>query len=409
MKRLLSIGSSMFLFSILPIAGWFVLGITLNQPEISNVFSLTYPLQFITYILVSLFSTGANITSAKDKNNNAVLTGIVVGFFADLIIFGTVAILIEPYINYMYMDVATYKVFGLYSVGQIFVSVLFSFALEKLNFEGKEKLGTIYSIIYNVLNFGVLIITSLITKNQVIIASVTFGTIAVFAIGLLFSQFKKFKFDLKSLKSNFKYESVNIIGNAFSFATFLFGFSNAFSAGEEYIKAINFEALVTDAQWDTYTAISTVAKIDIANDEYNHKRHLKEGLLFTSILVLSSLAMFEALYRFFRIDLAIVLILFAFEILDFYLCTIVEGFSCYLQIKHSPTENTLISLSGKIVRLTLASLLPTAFCNAIGQMAATVLVVGIYLILRFKYYQVDIDGALVRKHIEQLKKIKKQK
>lgn len=45
------------------------------------------------------FSTGANISKEKDNNDNAVMSGIVVGSFVAFVIFGFILINIESYID----------------------------------------------------------------------------------------------------------------------------------------------------------------------------------------------------------------------------------------------------------------------------------------------------------------------
>lgn len=57
MKRLLRIGFDLSLLSFIPILSWFLLGITVDK-NLINIFTLTYPLQFIYFILKSVFSTG---------------------------------------------------------------------------------------------------------------------------------------------------------------------------------------------------------------------------------------------------------------------------------------------------------------------------------------------------------------
>ena len=68
MKRLLRISFDLSLLSFIPIISWFLLGIIVDK-NLINIFTLTYPLQFIYYIIKSIFSTGANISKEKDKNN----------------------------------------------------------------------------------------------------------------------------------------------------------------------------------------------------------------------------------------------------------------------------------------------------------------------------------------------------
>lgn len=55
-------------------------------------------LQFIYYIIKSVFSTGANISKEKDKNNNAVMSGLFVGTIVSFIIFSIALLNIDNFI-----------------------------------------------------------------------------------------------------------------------------------------------------------------------------------------------------------------------------------------------------------------------------------------------------------------------
>ena len=103
----------------------------LVDKNLINIFTLTYPLQFIYYIFRSVFSTGANISKEKDKNKDAVMSGLVIGSIISLITFLLILINIDGYINFMNMDVNIYKTFTIYSVIEIFISLEFAFILNK--------------------------------------------------------------------------------------------------------------------------------------------------------------------------------------------------------------------------------------------------------------------------------------
>ena len=113
----------------------------------------------------SIFATGANISKEKDKNNNAVLSGMTLGIIAGFIIFGMFAINVKKYIEFMNMDYYIYKEFALYSIIQLYIQLVFSFILEKLYFENKEKLANKYCLQLNILNFVVLILAAIIFKK----------------------------------------------------------------------------------------------------------------------------------------------------------------------------------------------------------------------------------------------------
>ena len=55
-------------------------------------------LQFIYYIIKSVFSTGANISKEKDKNNDAVMSGLFVGTLVSFIIFSIALLNIDNFI-----------------------------------------------------------------------------------------------------------------------------------------------------------------------------------------------------------------------------------------------------------------------------------------------------------------------
>ena len=273
MKRLLRISFNSAVFSFIPILSWFALGLIVDK-DLTNVFTLTYPIQFIWAMMKSIFGTGANISKEKDKNENAVLSGMTLGIIIGFIVFGFIALNIEEYIKFMNMEVAKYKEFALYSVMQLYIQLIFSYVLEKLYFENKNKLANKYCITLNILNFIILIVMSLILKNKMSIVISTLLIIFIYVLAVTIKQYKKFKFKCNVL--NFiKYDSVEIFNSLAFFIIYLFGLSNALDYGEKYTIALNFVALITDTQWDAFESISTVAKIDISQNNFNYKKHKK--------------------------------------------------------------------------------------------------------------------------------------
>ena len=82
-------------------------------------------------MMKSIFGTGANISKEKDKNENAVLSGMTLGIIIGFIVFGFIALNIEKYIKFMNMDVAIYKEFALYSVIQLYIQLIFSYVFSR--------------------------------------------------------------------------------------------------------------------------------------------------------------------------------------------------------------------------------------------------------------------------------------
>lgn len=396
MKRLLKIGFDLSLLSFIPILSWFCLGIIVDK-NLINIFTLTYPLQFIYYILKSIFSTGANISKEKDKNKDAVMSGLFTGIIVAIIIFGIILIKVDSFINFMNMDISIYKNFTIYSIILLFLSIIFTFVLNKLYYEEKNTLANIYSVIFNLINFLILIITSLITKNQIIIINVTLIPLALFTIYVLIKNCNEFSYKL-SIINCIRYDSVELFNNIFFLFIFLFGLSNALEYGEKYAIALTFVALITDTQWDTADAIVTTAQIDISKNNFNYKQSLINAYKFILILFLSSLLMFVSLFYFYDLDMKLTLIYFLFEIVNFSIYPVYRLKTCYLQLEWSSIKTTTNKIVASILRFFL-SLLKTPFCTGIGQVASSIYqFISINIIFKYEY-KIDKNGYLEKKEI----------
>ena len=295
MKRLLRIGSGLFVYSIIPILSWIVLSQVVGDSRISNVFSITYALQFVWTILKLFFGSGANIRKEKEKDENAVLNGMFWGTIFSALIFSIPLVFVDKYIAFFGQDAEFYRIYVIFGVALLFLQVAFSFVIEKLYFEDKEKLANIHLFVFNITNFVVLIFLVWLIKITWLALLITLAVLLVYVIVLYIWQFRKFKIDFKFFK-NFKYESANIFSALFSFCIFLFAYKYVFSAGEEYLVALNLVSLCTDTQWDCLGAISTVAKVDISKNRFDYKQELKNSYIFSAIIMLSSIVMTFGLF-----------------------------------------------------------------------------------------------------------------
>ena len=394
MKRLLKISFDLSLLSFIPIISWFLLGIIVDK-NLINIFTLTYPLQFIYYILKSIFSTGANINKEKDNNKNAVMSGMFIGTIVAIIIFLIILINIDNYIIFMNMDVNIYKTLTIYSVLQLFVCLEFAMILNKLYYEEKNSLANKYSLIFNLLNFILLIGTSLITKNQITIITVTLIPLTLFTIYIYVKNNEKFKLQLDIIKC-IKYDSTELFNNIAFFLIFLFGLSNALEFGEQFSLALTFVALITDTQWDTTDAIVTAATIDISKNNFNYKEHRNNAYKLLGILFLTSLFMFVCLYGFYDLDFKITMIYFGFEIINFIMYPIYRIKTCYLQLEWSALKTTTNKIISSILRM-IMSLLKTPFCTGIGQLCSSIYQFISVSIFFKQNYNIDKTGKVTKK------------
>ena len=394
MKRLLRISFDLSLLSFIPIISWFLLGIIVDK-NLINIFTLTYPLQFIYYIIKSIFSTGANISKEKDKNKDAVMSGLILGTIVSIIIFTIILLNVDNYISFMNMDISTYKNFTIYSILQLFICLEFAMMQDKLYYEEKNKLANKHSLVFNLLNFILLIGTSLITKNQVIIIATTLIPLAIYTLYIYIKNSNKFKFNINVLKC-IKYDSVELFNNIAFFLIFLFGLSNALEYGEMYATALTFIALITDTQWDTFDAIKEAATIDISKRKFNYIEHRNNAYKLLGILFGTSLMMFAFLFGFYDLDFKITMIYFSFEIVNFLIYPIYRIKTCYLQLEYSAFKITLNKIIASILRMVM-SLLKTPFCTGIGQVCSSVYQFITVSIMFNHNFKVDKTGCIIKK------------
>lgn len=295
---------------------------------------------------------------------------MVIGTIVSVAIFAILLINIDNYISFMNMDIKTYKIFTIYSVLQLFICLEFAMMLNKLYYEEKNTLANKYSLIFNLLNFVLLIGTSLITKNQFVIITMALIPLALFTLYIYIKNSNKFKLQLNVLKC-IKYDSVELFNNIAFFLIYLFGLSNALEYGEKFAIALTFIALITDTQWDTADAIVTAATIDISKNEFNYKYHRNNAYKLLGILFATSLIMFVCLYSFYDLDFKITMIYFGFEIVNFIIYPIYRIKTCYLQLEWSSFKTASNKICASILRM-IMSLLKTPFCTGIGQVCSSV-------------------------------------
>lgn len=398
MKRLFRIGSGLFIYSITPIASWLVLAIVLGDNRISNVFSLTYAMQFVWAILRQFFGTGANIRKEKEKDENSIWNSIFWGVIFSAIIFSLPIIFVDKYIMFFGQDIQFYKIFIMYSIALLFLQTLLSFIIEKFYFEDREKLANFHLLSFNLITFGVLILSCLIIKTTWVALFITLLTLLIYIIILYVKEFKKFKINFRFLR-NFRYESASIVSNIFMMLIYLFGFKNAFLAGPEYLTALNLVGLCTDTQWDMMEAITTVAKVDISKNRFNYTKQVKESYIYTICIMLTSIIMVLALFNIYGVVLNIALIYLAIDMGDMLLNPYTKIIQTYTQIEYSPILNTIISLGLKVCRFIVSVIIFSPYCTGIGQISQEAIAFVIYLIIRITKYKIA-DKTLTLKKVK---------
>lgn len=394
MKRILKISLDLALLSFVPILSWFVLSLILDK-NLINTFTLTYPLQFFWPMLKSIFAVGPNITKEKDNDNNAVMSGIFLGIIVSFIVFFVIILNMEKYITFMNMDISIYKNFSIYYVTLLFLQFIMALILEKLYYEEKNDLANKYCLTFNFLTFFILILSSLLFKNQMVIITLTLLIVSSYIVYIAIKNFDNFKFSFKITKW-IKYDSVELFNNIFFFFIFLFGLSNALDYGQEYVMALNFVALITDTQWDATDSISTAAEIDISKDKFNYKKHIKDSYKLMLILLSTSVLMFLILNWFYNLNLVLFFIYFSFELINFLIYPIYRIRTCYLQLEYSILKTTANKISSNILRFFI-SLIKSAFCTGLGQISSAIYQLITTHFMFVKNFKVSKNGEVIRK------------
>lgn len=368
MKRLLRVSLDIFVTSLVPIAQCFFIGILLDS-NLINVFSLTYPLQYVMILLKSMFGTGANILACKEKDKNAIDCGIVFGVTVGAVIFGTIAYHIEDYIKFMNMDVPIYRVFGIYSVIQIYLQFVLQLILTKLYYREENKKANRIAIDFNVINFVCIIGLAFLTKSQEITVSVSLLILFIYIALILITNIEKFEFQFHLFKS-IKYDSVEFFNGITFILIYLFGLKNVFSFGEKYVFATTFATLVTDLQWDIIRSIIVVEKVDIAKKNFVYQKHMKNAYLLDGVLIISIFLMAFALYGEYKPDLKITAILISAELILLAMYPIYMTRTCYLQLEYSSVKTTINKEIANLIRMLLSVTLVTPYCTAIAQLVS---------------------------------------
>ena len=398
LKRIFRIGSGLFVYSIIPILSWIVLGLVKGDARIENVFSITYPMGFVWSIAVSFFATGANIRANKEGKENAVYSSAFWGIIFSGLVFIIPIIFVDNYISFFGQDPEVYREYVIYAFLLIIVQSMFSFVVEKMYFEDREKTANKHLFAFNLTNFAVLILSSLVFDKFIISMIVTLISVLIYVVVLYIKEFKKFKIDFSFLK-NFKYESANIISYLFMFLIYFFGLKNAFCAGEEYVLALSIVGLSTDAFWDSMQAISKIAKIDLAKNRYDYKNEMKNASIFSVIVVLISIVMTITLGFINSANMSIVLVYLSFQVFDMLVDPFRNIMSTYTQLEYSPLLNTILNFTYKVIRTLLAIFVISPYCTEIGQMTQGILLMMSYVIIRLVKYKV-VDGKLIVKKKE---------
>lgn len=215
MKRLFQISFDTLLISILSIALWILLGVILGK-DISNVFSLTYPLQFFFAISETLFGKGPNVTAKKLHDKKIVDVNIIFGTIVVGMLTLILCLNVDTYINLLNMDVAIYHNYCIYSIVWMYLCYTMQLLTQKLYFEDKNTESNIINLMINICNFVSIVLLSIFAKDWIAIPV----TLVLDSVLVIFVFVRYVKIDglcALKLKDNIKYSSFSLIRNVAMF------------------------------------------------------------------------------------------------------------------------------------------------------------------------------------------------
>ena len=227
------------------------------------------------------------------------------------------------------------------------------------------------------------------------IVVVTLIAILIYTAYVTIKQYKRFKFEI-SIINCLKYESVEICNNILFFLIFLFGLSNALQFGEKYILALNFVALITDTQWDSFESIKTVAKIDISKEKFNYKNHKMNSYKLLGILLTTVFIMLVVSLKYYDLDLKITAIYLSFELINFIIYPIYSIKTSYLQLEEYEIKVTSNKLFAGILRM-IMSLLRTPYCTGMGQVTSSLYQFITVNMIFHRNFVIDKNGIVIKK------------
>lgn len=394
MKRLLRISLDTLLMSTLPIVMWILLGIIINK-DITNVFTLTYPIQFVTTLLVAIFGTGANVNAIKNDKKKLVDSNIILGSIIGFIVTIFLCLKVDSYILFMSMDINKYKIFCIYSFILMYLQMVLQLICQKLYYMEENKKSNRLTICFNILNVILITLLSYISKNQIISVTLTIFVDSVIILFIFICNVKQFGIKFEIIK-NMQYVSNDILDRLGMFIIYFIGFKNTLEYGAIFLTAINFETLISDAQWDMSYSILTAATIDSSKDKLKYKESVKNSYKLIALLVMSIFIMGISLYFYYKPVLWILFIIVGVQIIDLILIPTIWIKQQYCQINYSPKKNTFHQGVAKIFRI-ITSFLPTPFCTYIGQILSMLYQIIIFGIVYRKKYYIDDEGLLKMK------------
>lgn len=297
LKKIIKIGFTNVMPSIVPILIWTVLSVLYKNNEMSKGFSITYPYQFLFMFLYAISVQGQIKSEAKnhelgDKANS----GILVFYMASTVVIMLTFIFRKQVLSYYKFDHRDYTEILMYGVIMLVCDYsVYCLTLIKQYREQHKK-----AFITNVKWYGsrvlVVLIVRCFTSNYktalIAVICTQIGILAMFVCRNI--RFKKFGI---SIIEGLKYSMSYLPADVLMCFTYVFGYRNVTNIGGEYFTAYNIEALCTDTQWDILdSGIDTAVTTEVCDNGNKNNKHLRLCCVLYSLILFGTSAIMLLLY-----------------------------------------------------------------------------------------------------------------
>lgn len=354
LKKLFSVGFMKFFSSFIPILTWMLIGVILDNPNVTNVFTITYPAQFIYIILINIFVYGNLVKNKKENQEdlNEFSCGVIIGFLVYLIIHIVCILNVDTLLRFMNVEVEVYKSFTIYALTYLLFNFLLYSYIYLCYYQNKDREAFLINIIYEIIRISSILIPCLIFKDKTIAILISISCLAIYMVILTCRYLKIKKFSFHIFKG-IKFTAASIVNDGIMLLIYFVGFSRVFAYDVNYANAINLMNLTTDTQWDIEAdALSVVYDISAANGSYHKdRRKIKMAAsIFSIVVISSSILMALCLYQYYGIKLQYFLWPFAMELCCMFAYTHYKMKLSYINIQSPGKRNVLNMLIQKCLR-----------------------------------------------------------
>lgn len=369
LRKILKIGLTNIMPSVVPIIIWSVLSFLYNNNVIAQGFSLTYPYQFIYMGLYAVTIRGQIKSEAKqhsigDRSNS----GVVMFLLFSAVIIITSYIFrrqILSFYNFNYIEHTPILMYGIIIIVcdyTIFCITLIS------QYKNKHKDALFVNLKWYSLRIVVAFIVGIFVKDYYRGMYILTGIEVIVLSMFLIKRVSWNKFGI-SFRDGIKYTMSELPHDVLMCLIYIFGYGKAASMAGGYFAAYNIEALCTDTQWDILdSGIDTTVTTEICDTGNNDIRKVKVAAVLYSIILFISSALMIAAHSFLytNVDIGKVFLIFVIECAGFPIYAL-----CYCEagriVINNPTPLiAILTIIRYIVRLAITSLIKSPYAISYG-------------------------------------------